>query len=98
MPLDTRGWQRAVPLPRLDAPQGARAGSRGGGVSDQGNGSDGWRKSSFSGSNNECVEVRRGKHAVEVRDSKNPHGYVLRFTTAEWSAFVDGVRAGEFDT
>ncbi|WP_232661413.1 DUF397 domain-containing protein [Pseudonocardia sp. TRM90224] len=67
-------------------------------MSDQGNGSDGWRKSSFSGSNNECVEVRLGKNEVEVRDSKRPQGYVLRFTTAEWSVFLNGVRAGEFDT
>jgi Domain of unknown function (DUF397) len=32
-----------------------------------------------------------------VRDSKDPTGSVLRFTTAEWSVFTAGVRAGEFD-
>jgi hypothetical protein len=34
---------------------------------------------------------------VVVRDSKNPHGGVLRFTVAEWLVFLDGVRAGEFE-
>jgi hypothetical protein len=32
-----------------------------------------------------------------VRDSKDTTGAVLRFTAAEWEAFVDGVRKGEFD-
>jgi hypothetical protein len=32
-----------------------------------------------------------------VRDSKNPTGPVLRFTTAAWAAFTAGIRSGEFD-
>ncbi|WP_084505236.1 DUF397 domain-containing protein [Nocardia harenae] len=32
-----------------------------------------------------------------VRDSKNPAGPVLDFTPSEWTAFVAGVRAGEFN-
>lgn len=32
-----------------------------------------------------------------VRDSKDPAGAALVFTTAEWGAFTAGVRAGEFD-
>jgi uncharacterized protein DUF397 len=32
-----------------------------------------------------------------VRDSKNPTGPALMFTTAERVAFTAGVRAGEFD-
>lgn len=55
----------------------------------------GWRKSSASGTGN-CVEVRCGD-TVRVRDSKDPSGPVLTFTLAEWSAFLAGVRAGEFD-
>jgi hypothetical protein len=35
--------------------------------------------------------------AVAVRDSKNKTGPVLVFTPAEWSAFVEGAKAGEFD-
>jgi hypothetical protein len=34
---------------------------------------------------------------VNVRDSKNPTGPLLRFTADEWQAFLDGVQAGEFD-
>jgi hypothetical protein len=35
---------------------------------------------------------------VAVRDSKEPTGPALLFTAAEWSAFVDGARSGEFDS
>jgi hypothetical protein len=58
-----------------------------------------WRKSTRSGSDGgNCVEVaelsagRRG-----VRDSKNPTGPALIFTPDEWSAFMGGVKDGEFD-
>jgi hypothetical protein len=33
-----------------------------------------------------------------VRDSKNPHDPVLRYTAKAWAAFVAGVKAGEFDS
>lgn len=35
--------------------------------------------------------------AVAVRDSKDRTGPVLVFTPAEWSAFIDGAKANEFD-
>jgi Domain of unknown function (DUF397) len=58
-----------------------------------------WRKSSFSnGNGGACVEVASlpgGGRAV--RDSKDQHGPVLRFTASEWTAFTAGVRDGEFD-
>ena len=56
---------------------------------------NGWFKSSFSGSNN-CVLIRHGDD-VWLRDSKDSAGPVLSFTRAEWTAFLQGVRAGEFD-
>jgi hypothetical protein len=58
-----------------------------------------WRKSSFSGSNGGgCVEVARNlPGVVAVRDSKDRQGPALVFTPAEWRAFLDGVRAAEFD-
>lgn len=58
-----------------------------------------WRKSSFSnGNGGNCVEVARNLPGiVAVRDSKDRSGPALIFTTAEWQAFVGGVRAGEFE-
>jgi uncharacterized protein DUF397 len=56
-----------------------------------------WRKSSRSGSGN-CVEVAQNLPGiVAVRDSKDPDGAVLVFSPAEWTAFIDGVQAGDFD-
>jgi hypothetical protein len=35
--------------------------------------------------------------AVALRNPSDPDGTVLRYTAAEWHAFVLGVRDGEFD-
>jgi Domain of unknown function (DUF397) len=56
-----------------------------------------WRKSTRSGGQGNCVEIAETPAAVGVRDSKDPSGPVLVFTRSEWQAFVDGVKAGEFD-
>ena len=58
-----------------------------------------WKKASKSGTNGgQCVEVARlDDGRIGVRDSKNPGGAVLRFTRAEWEAFLDGVAQREFD-
>lgn len=55
-----------------------------------------WRISSQSGLSN-CVQVRHGVDAVQVRNSREPGGPVLTFTAAEWVAFIAGARLGEFD-
>jgi hypothetical protein len=34
---------------------------------------------------------------LAMRDSKDPDGPVLMYTPAEWHAFLDGVKKGEFD-
>jgi hypothetical protein len=57
-----------------------------------------WVKSSLSHANGNCVEVAwPSADLIKVRDSKYPQGPVLRFTAAEWSTFVVGVRNGQFD-
>ena len=63
-----------------------------------GNVPDGWRKSSYSGTNG-CVEVERlpDGDGVLVRDSKRLSSPTLYFTMHEWRAFLAGVRGGEFD-
>jgi len=53
-----------------------------------------WRKSSRSYGSGNCLEVAAPHGArIDVRDSKNPGGAVLRFAPAEWNTFVAGVRS-----
>jgi hypothetical protein len=60
---------------------------------------DQWFKSSLSGENGDCVEVRfrPATKTVEVRHSKDRGGPVLVFTDSEWQAFTGGVHGGEFE-
>ncbi|MFI2027921.1 DUF397 domain-containing protein [Streptomyces buecherae] len=59
-----------------------------------------WVKSSYSGGEGgNCIEWAPGHAAtgaVPVRDSKDPHGPALHFDVSAWSAFVAGVKAGDF--
>ena len=56
-----------------------------------------WKKSSRSGSYGQCVEVAFAANRVFVRDSKDPDGGRLEMDVRSWAAFVNAVRAGEFD-
>jgi hypothetical protein len=69
-----------------------------------------WQKASCSCSNGgNCVEVtatqdtsvaphKSGEDMLYLmRDSKDPDGPQLAFTTTEWEAFIAGVKDGEFD-
>lgn len=54
-----------------------------------------WRSSSRC-SSGACVEVAKVGDEFWLRDSKHPAAEPLRFTEAEWTAFVEGVGAGDF--
>ncbi len=60
-----------------------------------------WRKATRSSDNGgECLYVARDERTgmVGVRDSKEgPAGAPQWYTRAEWAAFLDGAKAGEFD-
>jgi len=56
-----------------------------------------WRKSSFSGTQNDCIEVSESiPGVVPVRDSKDPEGAMLMFESAAFASFVNAVKAGQF--
>ena len=56
-----------------------------------------WRRSSFC-ADNACVELAAAYGYVYIRDAKEPDAAVLRFTRAEWLAFLRGAKRGEFDS
>ncbi|MEO6090327.1 MAG: DUF397 domain-containing protein [Umezawaea sp.] len=51
-----------------------------------------WRKSSYSGTNNDCVEVANALTAV--RDSKGPDSQVLEVSRVGLAAFISAVKTG----
>ncbi len=51
-----------------------------------------WQNASASG---ECADARWAGGWVEVRNSKDPDGPVIRYTPGEWRAFLSGVRNSE---
>lgn len=57
-----------------------------------------WRKSQASNPSGNCVEVAALPGGeIAVRNSRHPAGPALVYTRAEVSAFLTGVRNGEFD-
>ncbi|MFF2662114.1 DUF397 domain-containing protein [Kitasatospora sp. NPDC058032] len=55
-----------------------------------------WQKSSYSASNNECVEARAGAGAVELRESDDP-ATVLCAGPAAFAGLLASIKAGELD-
>jgi Domain of unknown function (DUF397) len=55
-----------------------------------------WRRSSYQRGYG-GVEVARLGRDIGLRDAKQPEGPILLFSIGEWQAFIQGVKAGEFD-
>jgi Domain of unknown function (DUF397) len=55
-----------------------------------------WRKSSYSGGGNNCVEVAEIASGRAVRDSKNPDGGHLTFGVGAWQAFLTDIKRGRY--
>ncbi|WP_380284597.1 DUF397 domain-containing protein [Kitasatospora purpeofusca] len=58
-----------------------------------------WRKSSYSNGQGDCIEIAATlTDTVPVRDSKDPHGPTLAFTTTAWQSFLTAIHNGELPT
>ncbi|MBD0671120.1 DUF397 domain-containing protein [Streptomyces sp. CBMA156] len=55
-----------------------------------------WQKSSYSGSNADCVEVRAADGAIELRESDEGH-ISIRMSARRFAAFLQETKAGDFD-
>ncbi|MGI5215076.1 DUF397 domain-containing protein [Plantactinospora sp. CA-290183] len=54
----------------------------------------GWRRSSFSNGQGNCVEVAETSIGVGVRDSKDVAGPTLVFDRSAWAALIAEVKDG----
>ncbi|SDM17598.1 DUF397 domain-containing protein [Allokutzneria albata] len=51
-----------------------------------------WRKSSYTGNDNNCVELSLTEFETAIRDSKQPNGPVLTFTPLAFTRFIRFLR------
>ncbi|MET8053594.1 DUF397 domain-containing protein [Streptosporangium sp. NPDC005286] len=57
----------------------------------------GWITSSYSGSGQQCVQMKPVPSGVAIRDSKNPEGPRLLCTPNTWQTLVTEARNGCYD-
>lgn len=50
---------------------------------------EGWFKSTYSGSQGDCVEVASGLTGAAMRDTKHRELGALFFSGSEWESFLD---------
>ncbi|MGR8009012.1 DUF397 domain-containing protein [Streptomyces hypolithicus] len=55
-----------------------------------------WQKSSFSGTGEQCVEIAEHAGEILMRESDDPNA-VTATSRTKFAAFIQGVKAGEFD-
>jgi Domain of unknown function (DUF397) len=65
-----------------------------GGIMNATSGRAGWRKSTYSGTGSDCVDVDFTTDGVEIRHSKQPDGPVIYFTHIEWDDWLVEVTSG----
>ncbi|MEU5177844.1 DUF397 domain-containing protein [Streptomyces sp. DSM 40868] len=70
----------------MDQPNPVRVGHKGAKVS--------WRKSSYSGSNGDCVELAELGNSVALRDSKDRQGPVVSVGWRTMTTFVSALKGG----
>ena len=56
-----------------------------------------WRKSSYSGTQGECVEVAGAGDSLAVRNSNHPDAGTIVLAAGAASSWVRAIRAGEYD-
>ncbi|MEU3754519.1 DUF397 domain-containing protein [Streptomyces olivoreticuli] len=54
-----------------------------------------FRKSSYSSGNESCVEIALSPDLISIRDSKNPNGPALHFTSLAYRLFIRTLTSGE---